>query len=91
MKRPFAPLCTGAHKRPILVQTCPLYGCFPCLQGDPEQLTAARCPSLRGELKDKMRAGKDRMNKRIDEVKEERKEIKALLIQALWLPPSVRP
>ena len=32
--------------------------------------------SLRGELKDEMRAGEDRMNKRIDEVKEEMKEFK---------------
>ncbi len=32
--------------------------------------------SLRGELKDEMRAGEDRMNKRIDEVKEEMKEVK---------------
>ena len=32
--------------------------------------------SLRGELKDEMRAGEDRMNKRIDEVKGEMKEVK---------------
>ena len=32
--------------------------------------------SLRGELKDEMRAGEDRMNKRIDEVKDEMKDFK---------------
>ena len=31
---------------------------------------------LRGELRDEMRAGEDRMNKRIDEVKGEMKEVK---------------
>ena len=45
-----------------------------------------------------MRAGEDRVNKRIDEVKGEMKEvkqemgeIKALLIQALQLPPPAQP
>ena len=44
-----------------------------------------------------MRAGEDRVNKRIDEVKGEMKEvkqemgeIKALLIQALQLPPPAQ-
>ena len=32
--------------------------------------------SLRGELKDEMRAGEDRVNRRIDEVKEEMKDFK---------------
>ena len=32
--------------------------------------------TLRGELKDEMRAGENRRNKRIDEVKEEMKEFK---------------
>ena len=32
--------------------------------------------TLRGELKDEMRAGENRTNKRIDEVKEEMKEFK---------------
>ena len=32
--------------------------------------------SLRGELKEEMRAGEDRVNKRIDEVKEEMKDFK---------------
>ena len=32
--------------------------------------------SLRGELKDEMRAGEDRVNKRIDEVKDEMKDFK---------------
>ena len=54
--------------------------------------------SLRGELKEEMRTGEDRTNKRIDEVKEEMKEfkqemgeIKTLLIQALRLPPPAQP
>ena len=54
--------------------------------------------SLRGELKEEMRAGEARTNRRIDEVKEEMKEfkqemgeIKTLLIQALRLPPPAQP
>ena len=50
------------------------------------------------EVKEEMRAGEARTNKRIDEVKEEMKEfkqemgeIKALLIQALRLPPPAQP
>ena len=54
--------------------------------------------SLRSELKDEMRAGEARTNKRIDEVKGEMKgfkqemgEIKTLVIQALRLPPPAQP
>ena len=50
------------------------------------------------EVKEEMRAGEARTNRRIDEVKEEMKEfkqemgeIKALLIQALRLPPPAQP
>ena len=50
------------------------------------------------EVKEEMRAGEARVNKRIDEVKVEMKEfkqemgeIKALLIQALRLPPPAQP
>ncbi len=60
-------------------------------------LIGAFC-SLRGELKDEMRAGEARGNKHIDEVKVEMKEfkqeiseIKTLLIQALRLPPPAQP
>ena len=47
--------------------------------------------NLRADLKEEMRASEDRVNKRIDEVKEEMKEIKALLIQALQLSPAAKP
>ena len=50
------------------------------------------------EVKEEVRAGEDRVNKRIDEVKEEvremkeeMKELKALLIQALRLSPAAKP
>ena len=72
------PICTGSHKRLTLVQTCFLMDVLPAA-GDPGQLVTARRPgvrSLRGELKDEMRAGEDRVNKRIDEVKDEMKDFK---------------
>ena len=47
--------------------------------------------NLRADLKEEMRAGEARVNKRIDEVREEMKEIKALLIQALQLSPAAKP
>ncbi|HBP53066.1 MAG TPA: hypothetical protein DD643_01345 [Synechococcus sp. UBA8638] len=47
--------------------------------------------NLGAELKEEMRASEERVNKRIDEVKEEMKEIKALLIQALKLSPAAKP
>ena len=72
--------------------------------------------NLRAELKEEMRAGEDRLHKRIDEVREEMraseervnrridevkeemrevkqemKELKALLIQALQLSPAAKP
>ncbi len=50
------------------------------------------------EVKEEMRAGEARVNRRIDEVKEEMreakeemKELKALLIQALQLSPAAKP
>ena len=50
------------------------------------------------EVKEEMQAGEARVNKRIDEVKgemrevkEEMKEIKTLLIQALQLSPAAKP
>ena len=46
---------------------------------------------LKEELKEEMRASEDRVNRRIDEVKEEMKEIKALLIQALQPLPAAKP
>ena len=75
----------------MLAQTCFLMDILPASR-DPGQLAAARRPvagavggtelligafrTLRGELKDEMRAGEDRTNKRINEVKEEMKEFK---------------
>lgn len=75
--------------------------------GVPDPVVAARRPggcavgglgllisafrNLRAELKQEMRAGEARVNKRIDEVKEEMKELKALLIQALQLSPAAKP
>ena len=57
-----------------------------------------RIDELRTEMKEEMRAGEDRVNRRIDEVKEEMrevkeemKELKVLLIQALQLSPAAKP
>ena len=54
--------------------------------------------NLGAELKEEMRAGEERLNKRIDEVrqemrevKEEMKELKTLLIQALQPSPAAKP
>lgn len=47
--------------------------------------------NLRAELKEEMKAGEARVNRRIDEVKEEMREIRGLLIQALQLSPAAKP
>ncbi len=61
-------------------------------------LAGLSSPQNIDEVKEEMRAGEDRTNKRIDEVKVEMKEfkqemgeIKTLLIQALRLPPPAQP
>ena len=43
------------------------------------------------EMKEEMKAGEARVNRRIDELKEEMREIRGLLIQALQLSPAAKP
>ena len=57
-----------------------------------------RIDEVKTEMKEEMRASEERVNRRIDEVKEEMrevkqemKELKALLIQALQLSPAATP
>ena len=57
-----------------------------------------RIDEVKTEMKEEMRASEERVNRRIDEVKEEMrevkqemKELKALLIQALQLSPAAKP
>ncbi|MCY4332868.1 MAG: hypothetical protein OXC96_10325 [Cyanobacteria bacterium MAG CAR1_bin_15] len=57
-----------------------------------------RIDEVKTEMKEEMRASEERVNRRIDEVKEEMrevkqemKELKALLIQALQLSPEAKP